>query len=229
MTAGTFESPFPVEDPEGLAEQEIAYAGLAESLRGLVDASIRTRTEAAEVRAVTEEVTALTERLLATAQDGPLGLETCSDGRLRDHANPMAGARNPFAPPLVVAWDGTEATTEGVLGAAYEGPPGCVHGGIVAAVLDQVLGTLPACVGLPGMTAYLSTTYERPTPLGSITARARIAEREGWKIRVVGEILDPEGQVTARADALFVVPRWARELVGTPTGDAGVFDPPAQG
>lgn len=227
MTAGTFPSPIPVEDPEGLAAQEHAQATLADRLRALVDASIRTRVDIEEVAAVTADVEALTARLLRQAQDGPLGLEPCSDGRLRDHGNPVAGARNPFAPPLVVDWDGEEASTAGTLGAAYEGPPGCVHGGIIAAVLDQVLGTVPACVGLPGLTAYLHTTYERPTPLGAISSRARIAERDGWKIRVEGELYDDAGRVTARADGLFVVPRWAREIVGTPTGDAGVFQPPA--
>lgn len=220
MTAGTFESPFPVEDVATLAAEERAYAALAQSIRGLVDASVRTRVAISEIDAVAAEVDALTARLLADAQDEPLGLETCSDGRLRDHGNAMAGARNPVAPPVHVEWDGTTASSEIVLGAAYEGPPGCVHGGIIAALLDQVLGTVPACLGMPGLTAYLNTTYERPTWLGTLTAKARVVARDGWKITVAGELYAADGEVTARCEGLFVVPRWAREHLDRPTGDA---------
>lgn len=222
MTDGTFVSPFPVEDPEALAELERAQGGLAGAVRALNDATVRTRVEGEELTAVAEEVAALTARLLAIAQEGPLGVETSSDGRLRDNGNAMVGLRNPVAPPLRVTGDdeGNTACTF-TLGAAYEGPPGCVHGGIIAAVLDQVLGSAPARIGRPGMTAYLNTTYRRPTPLGvELTCRAWIERVDGWKVHARGEIRDPQDRVTAEAEALFVVPRWAREHIGTPTGDA---------
>lgn len=227
MTAGTFESPFPVEDPEALAAQEAAYADLAGSVRRLVDATLRTRVEPAVVPGLVARVDALTADLLAEAQDEPLGLETCSDGRLRDHGNAMVGSRNPVAPPMVIEWDGETAQATATLGPAYEGPPHHVHGGIIAALLDQVLGHVPAALGRPGMTAYLSTTYERPTPLGPVTAQSRLTRQDGWKMTVTGELLGPDGQVTARAEGLFVVPRWAREHLGSPTGDAGDFEDPA--
>lgn len=228
MTSGTFESPFPVEDREALAAQEQAYAGLAASVRQLVDACLRTRVAPGSAQELTDRLDAVTEALLAESQDGPLGLETCSDGRMRDHGNAMVGARNPLAPPLVIEWDGETATATGTLGPAYEGPPHHVHGGIIAAVLDQVLGDVPAALGRPGMTAYLNTTYERPTPLGPVSVRARLVAQDGWKMAVTGELVLPDGEVSARAEGLFVVPRWARQYVGTPTGDAGDFEAPAQ-
>ncbi len=228
MTSGTFESPFPVEDREALAAQEQAYAGLAASVRQLVDACLRTRVAPGSAQELTDRLDAVTEALLAESQDGPLGLETCSDGRMRDHGNAMVGARNPLAPPLVIEWDGETATATGTLGPAYEGPPHHVHGGIIAAVLDQVLGHVPAALGRPGMTAYLNTTYERPTPLGPVSVRARLVAQDGWKMAVTGELVLPDGEVSARAEGLFVVPRWARQYVGTPTGDAGDFEAPAQ-
>lgn len=231
MTDGAFVSPFPVEDPEALAEIERVQRGLASSVRRLVDASVRTRVESAAVTALADQVDALTARLLETAQDGPLGIETSSDGRLRDHGNAMAGMRNPLSPPLVVTGDDEGSTScTFTLGAAYEGPPGCVHGGIIAAVLDQVLGSAPARIGLPGMTAYLNTTYRRPTVLGQEhVCRSRVERVDGWKIFVRGDIRDAQDRVTAEAEALFVVPRWARDAIGTPTGDAGDFAPPVEG
>lgn len=228
MTDGTFASPFPVEDAPALAALEQAQGGLARSVQGLIDACVRTRVDPPDLGEVAGQVDALTQRLLAHAQEGPLGVETSSDGRLRDHGNPMAGMRNPIAPPLEVTGD-DEGSTRATftLGAAYEGPPGCLHGGMIAAVLDQVLGSSPARIGMPGLTAYLNTTYRRPTLLGvEHVCSARVERVDGWKVFVRGEIRDPQERVTAEAEALFVVPRWAREYIGTPTGDAGDFAAP---
>lgn len=228
MTDGTFVSPYPVEDPQALAELERAQGDLARAVGRLVDATVRTRHEGPVLDEVTARVDTLVDRLLEQAQEGPLGIETSSDGRLRDHANPMLGMRNPIAPPLVMTDDEGGVTCTFSLGAAYEGPPGCVHGGLVAAVLDQVLGTAAARRGIPGLTAYLNTTYRRPTLLGTdLVCRGRIDRVDGWKIFASGEIVDPQGEVTAEAEALFIVPRWARDHLGTPTGDAGDFAPPA--
>lgn len=227
MTDGAFASPFPVEDPAALAALEEAQDGLAVAVRALADATVRTRVDGPALTAVTEQVRALTARLLADAQEGPLGLETDSAGRLRDHGNAMVGMRNPVAPPLQVIGDDTGSTRcTMTLGAGYEGPPGHVHGGIIAAVLDQVLGSVPAYLGLPGMTAYLNTTYRLPTPLGvELQCRGWVERVDGWKVYARGEVRDPQDRVTADAEALFVVPRWAREHLDRPTGDAAGTTP----
>ena len=65
------------------------------------------------------------------------------------------------------------------LGAAYEGPPGLVHGGVSALVLDQVLGEAAGAGGKPGMTGTLTLRYRQGTPLGDLRA-------EGWIDRVDG-------------------------------------------
>lgn len=58
----------------------------------------------------------------------------------------MIGVRNPIAPPvdLIRAEDGS-VSADFHLGAAYEGPPGHVHGGVSAMILDHVLGEGRAC------------------------------------------------------------------------------------
>ncbi|GAA3612773.1 PaaI family thioesterase [Marihabitans asiaticum] len=227
MTAGGFDALVPVTDPDALREQEQAGAALADAVRELLDATVRTRLDPAQLHAAIPAVREVTESLLADAADGPRGLEPSSDGRMRVHGNPMVGALNPFAPPLRIDWDGERAATRFTVGAAYEGPPGCLHGGIAAAVLDQVLGVIPSSIGLPAMTATLDLRYRRPTPLGELSATAWLVERDGWKLRLEGELTDAEGEVTVSATGLFVVPRVAREHLGTPTGDAGEFAPPA--
>src|SRR5207344_3524015 len=79
--------------------------------------------------------------------------------------SPVLGRANPLAPP--VDMDVYEDEVRGTVawGAAYEGPPGCVHGGHIAAAFDEVLGMTQSITGTPGMTGYLTIRYRSPTPL----------------------------------------------------------------
>lgn len=79
--------------------------------------------------------------------------------------SPLIGPLNPLAPPLnlVVEDDTVVGTVE--FGSAYEGAPGCVHGGFVAAAFDEVLGMTQSLGGPPGMTGRLEVSYRSPTPL----------------------------------------------------------------
>jgi hypothetical protein len=62
-------------------------------------------------------------------------------GRPLAWANPAVGLRNAIAPPMVIIHgDDGRCWSEFTLNAAYEGPPGWVHGGICALVLDHILG-----------------------------------------------------------------------------------------
>ncbi|HEY8545400.1 MAG TPA: hypothetical protein VIL36_10150, partial [Acidimicrobiales bacterium] len=83
-----------------------------------------------------------------------------------DHS-PMLGRANPLAPPIELWPDGDVMRGKATFGSAYEGPPGCVHGGYVAAAFDEVLGSAQSLGGRPGMTGRLTIHYRSPTPLGT--------------------------------------------------------------
>jgi len=121
--------------------------------------------------------------------------------------NPLSGLSNPLAPPLNTWIDGDRVHGKVTLGWAYEGPPGCVHGGFVAAVFDEFMGIAQVLGGQPGMTGTLAVRYERPTPLNvELRLEARLVETEGRKTRVEAT-MRAGGEVTARCEALFVRPR----------------------
>ena len=89
-------------------------------------------------------------------------------------------------------------------GAAYEGPPGCVHGGYVAAVFDELLGATQSLSGDQGMTAHLGVDYRRPTPLGApLRLEGWLDRREGRKIFAKGALYSGD-ELTAEADGLFI-------------------------
>ena len=203
---------------EDLEREKALYGPFTDAVRDLVDATIRTQVGAEEIRAAQAEVEQIVARLRASQLDGAYGVRFSTRGRGRPWGNPVVGLRNPIAPPLVVERDSTgRAWCDLHLGAAYEGPPDLVHGGVAALILDQLLGEAVGAGGKPGMTATLTLRYRRGTPLGALRAEAWIDRSEGIKTWASGRISDAEG-VTVEAEGLFILPRWAREALASDGG-----------
>jgi hypothetical protein len=188
------------------------YGPLAQSVRELIDATIRTQADDATVEEVTARVQEMTERLRAgTLSDSP-GMRYVVDGRPLAWGNAVIGLRNPIAPPLVIHHgQNGHCWADFHLGAAYEGPPSLVHGGVSALVLDHLLGEA-ASEGLtkPLYTGTITVKYLRGTPLGPLHAEASVYRREAIKTYARGHISDAAG-VTVEADGVFIMPSWARD------------------
>jgi acyl-coenzyme A thioesterase PaaI-like protein len=196
-----------------IARQRDLYGPLAQSVRELADAVIRTQVDDDDIRLAQAEVEAITKRLRDRQIKGSYGVRFHAAGQGRAWGNAVVGLRNPVAPPLVVNHDeGGRAWSDFRLGAAYEGPPGLVHGGVSALILDQLLGEAASAGGKPGMTGTLTVRYRRATALGDLHAEARIDRVEGFKTFTVGTISDAEG-VTVEAEGVFILPTWARALL----------------
>jgi acyl-coenzyme A thioesterase PaaI-like protein len=122
--------------------------------------------------------------------------------------SPLIGLANPLAPPVRLAKTG-ERSAEGrvVFGSAYEGPPGCVHGGFVAAAFDEVLGFAQSLSGSPGFTGTLAVRYRAPTPLHTdLRFEATLDRVEGRKIFASARLFAGE-VLCAEAEAVFVSAR----------------------
>jgi acyl-coenzyme A thioesterase PaaI-like protein len=143
---------------------------------------------------------------------GSFGVQAAPDGRPIALGNVVIGQRNPVAPPLVIHHDPDGVVhTEFVLGAAYEGPPGHVHGGVCSLILDHVLGATAHLPGKPAVTGTLTLRYLRGTPLGRpLRASAHVERIEGVKTFAVGHIAGPDG-VTVEAEGVFIHPRSTRQ------------------
>jgi acyl-coenzyme A thioesterase PaaI-like protein len=122
----------------------------------------------------------------------------------------MLGHANPLAPPVRVVQEGDRMYAIATFGSAYEGPPGCVHGGYVAAAFDEVLGATQSLGGRPGMTGRLAVSYRSPTPLNT---ELRF---EGWVAKVEGRKTFTEGtlhagdRLCAEAEGLFIAIDFAK-------------------
>ncbi len=187
------------------------YEPLTQSVRELIDATIRTEVDAAAVAEVTAQVDAATALLRSKQLPGPFGVRYTFDAGGMAWGNPVIGVRNPIAPPLALNFDDSgKVSADFHLGAAYEGPPGHVHGGVCALVLDHVLGEA-ASGGLtrPAFTGTITCRYLRATRLGALHTEAVIERVDGVKTFAVGHLADDEG-ITVEAEGVFVVPKWAR-------------------
>jgi hypothetical protein len=192
---------------EETADLETESRSFADSVRRLIDATIRTRADAATIAAARETINRLTEALSVTLMPVSFGVRRIDDGNPMAWGNVLIGLRNPIAPPLSVNHDADGLVwSDFILGAPYEGPPGHVHGGVCAMILDHVLGATAHKPGRPAVTGTLSVRYLRGTPLGPLHAGARVERVEGVKTFASGHIADAQG-ITVQAEGVFIHPR----------------------
>ena len=110
---------------------------LAKAMREVIERLTTSDAPEAELRAAADGLERYAARL-ATHAKRNLQLGYGESANAGDVAaffdySPMIGLSNPLAPPIVLAVDGTTVHGRVRFGSAYEGPPGCVHGGFVAA------------------------------------------------------------------------------------------------
>lgn len=95
----------------------------------------------------------------------------------------VGGPANPFGVDATYVRQGDEVVALVTLGAAFEGPPGRAHGGIVSAVVDETMTALLTVLGTVAFTASLQLDYLGPTPLHApLEFRARLSERLDRKL-----------------------------------------------
>lgn len=159
-----------------------------------------------------EEIARVADRLDRAAGPGkaPRG-QPDHTGHPQDFfpTSPVIGYANPLSAPVDI-WavrgvDGRyELRGRAFYGYAYEGPPTCVHGGVIAGLFDELLGSVNIGTGRPGMTGTLTVKYRRPTPLlAPLDLVARQTSVERRKTFAWGGIYH-DGVLTAEADGVFI-------------------------
>jgi acyl-coenzyme A thioesterase PaaI-like protein len=203
---------FDVISAEEYDRQRVLYEPLTAAIRRLIDAGIHTDVDEAAAREAQSAIEAVAATLEQKKRTAANTLRHEDTGRPLAWANPAVGVRNAIAPPMIIHHEADgRAWSEFTLSGAYEGPPGWVHGGICALVLDHILGEA-ASEGLtqPKFTGTITLRYLRGTPLGPLRAEAYIDRTEGVKTFARGSLSDAEG-TTVEAEGVFIRPAWARD------------------
>lgn len=200
---------------------EARFGPLAEAVRHLVDATIRSRVGDDVVSEALAQVQEITARLQADQVDGAAGVNYNATGRAWNWGNAAVGLRNGAAPPMDVVHDADgRMHADVMLGAAYEGPPGCVHGGVSALLLDHIMGVTASGMNRVTLTGTLTLRYANPLPLGAVRLDAWISGEEGRKVFVDATITGSAG-VALEAHGIFIIPRWSGDFEAVVVNDAG--------
>ena len=144
--------------------------------------------------------------------------------------SPITGLLNPIAPPVRV-WvvDGADDGYREIRGEAffdypYEGPPTCVHGGVIAELFDEMLGAANIIANHAGMTGTLTIRYRKTTPLRTeLRIESRCLGRNGRKVFAWGGIYHDD-QLTAEADGIFIAVR-PRQMLDIAESNVESADP----
>ena len=194
-----------INDYKPATAYRVALRELAAAIRELTAAHIDTIASEEELDMLTQQTKALTAAVRA-APSGPTRagfgkLPASTTERAYLDTSPVMGMANPIAPPLKMWVEDETIRASATFGAAYEGPPGYLHGGYLAAMFDDVLGAAQTATGNPGMTASLTVKYRQPAPLErEVLFHGWLESVDGRKIRAratahVGEVLCAEAEV----------------------------------
>jgi acyl-coenzyme A thioesterase PaaI-like protein len=185
---------------------------LAAAMRRISNVVVSQDVPEAELARVAAQLTQVAEGLDALASpptESRIGADLSGHPQDFFPNSPIIGYANPIAPPVDVwAVQGEDGRPE-VRGRAtfpspYEGPPGCVHGGVIAELFDELMGVTNVVAGSPGMTGTLSVRYRKPTPLlAPLDLVARVTGTERRKTFTWAGIYH-DGALTAEAEGIFI-------------------------
>ena len=199
----------PLRLTQWLADSRIAAQELAQVIRELIAVAVTALAPSDALVGATALVREAIAHLRGYVPDGPLArypeLGSVSGPADVMPFDPIIGPFNPLSPPLVLAGEDGRVAGSIVFTTPYEGPPGCVHGGIIAACFDQVLNVANMLAGAAGPTASLEIRYRKPTPLG-VTLRFEAGPPvvDGRQVRTSGILRDGD-TVLAEASGVFVL------------------------
>lgn len=221
MTTGTpADGPLPGWDPANafferhelheLTPRRALSWRIGDSLREIVERLVATQAPDDDLAVIADELEAVAAGLRSFRHgrryEGYAEAANAGGGPPSGHVDysPVLGRANPLAPPLQLRLEGPTLVGEVRFGSAYEGPPGSVHGGIVAAAFDEVLGATQAMSGRPGMTGTLTVRYRSPTPLHTDVRFEAVLDRvEGRKLFCSARLVAGE-TLCAEAEGIFI-------------------------
>jgi len=117
------------------------------------------------------------------------------------------GGANPHGMRLTFEQDDAAQRIRGMfrVGAEFQGGTGFLHGGIIATLLDEVMGKVTRFRGVHAVTAELKIEYLRPVPVDEdLVIEGWEVEKKGRNLFYAGEIRDASGALLATGNGRFV-------------------------
>lgn len=188
-----------------LTASDMARVRLADALRELITDSFISTASIDDIDGAIADIRSALRKV-----NSPNGIpgSAAAESHFSDRS-PFYGAMNPLSMPMKMSQDPSVGEFGAVIGEGtftepYEGPPGHIHGGFIAAAFDEVLGMAQSLTGRPGMTGTLTIKYRSPTPLNTpIVFKGWVDRVDGRKIFTKGESFNGD-TLCAEAEVLFL-------------------------
>ena len=197
-------------------ETRKASEHLADEMRRIIARLAVVRPPAEELERAAEAAAVFADRLDALPERGQSWEVSEAGLQPGDFVgfSPVSGKSNPMAPPVALKVrrgspredieSDYHITGRVTFGPAYEGPPGHVHGGLIAAMFDELLGFAQLS---PGFTAYLHINYRKPTPLNAELRLVAWVDNVERRKRIVKGECYLNDELLTDAEGLFIAPR----------------------
>jgi hypothetical protein len=204
------------EQPPQVAQE---FQALADELRRVLAAAVQVRPRPGELAPSIAQAAELADALEALPSVAAPATDAVHRPYDPNRFNPVSGSSNAAAPPLQM-WhvpegaDGPEGRrTQGRVrfGPAYQGPPGHVHGAMVAAMYDDLLGRSQLAAGFTGS---ITVHFRKPTPLDRTLDVAAWVDRVDGRKRWVHGTCHLDGVLLTEAEGLFIAPRGGATIEG---------------
>ena len=196
--------PAPAEADATMLEKRRAGAALRRIIDGIITkqpGEEEMSSLAARLEAIAVAFSSMPEK---TSRSGFANKMTAEDVRDFVEFSPLTGLSNPIAPPVHIWVEDGKALGRVHFSKGFEGAPGLVHGGHVAAAFDELLGFAQGFSKRPGMTGTLTITYRAPTPLlTDLRMEGTYDGMEGRKIFTSGRLYAGD-LLLAEAKGLFI-------------------------
>ena len=188
-------------------DREHRLRELSDATRQLINEVTTTSTDPATIAEATRLVAQAADLIAKGPHDREYFGDAANSGEptttFFDYSG-FVGPLNPLAPPLRPEVVDGIVIARATYTRQFEGPPGCLHGGLIAGGFDEVLGFAQISSGTPGMTGRLEIAYRSPTPLYSeVVYRGWLDSVNGRKVTTKGT-LHVGDRLCAEATGLFI-------------------------
>lgn len=206
---------FRIGEPPAPTEEYVVRRRIGAALKQITDRMVRADAPQAELESIAAELEAVAARTSAFGRRSQAAIYEKFFSRTASHQDVLdildyeifTGRSTPISPPMELWIDGDKVRGKANLGLTFQGPPGRVHGGVLAAMLDVLMAKTQDLSGTMGVTGTLNIRFIRATPLkADIDMEARILRIDGRKLFCEGRFI-VNGETTVHAEGVWIAMR----------------------
>jgi len=206
---------FRIGEPPEANEEFAVRRRIGGALRQITERMIRADAPADELAAIADALDAVAARASGFGRRSQSGIYERLFERTASHQDVLdildyeifTGLSTPISPPMTLWLDGDVVRGKANLGLTFQGPPGRVHGGVIAAMMDVLLAKTQDLSRTMGVTGTLNLRFIRATPLKTdIDMEARILRIDGRKLLCEGRFI-VNGETTVHAEGIWIAMR----------------------